>query len=1123
MPFTHLHCHSDFSFLDGVGKSIEYAELAARHGHTHLAITDHGNLHGLPAHRKACERFGIKPIYGCELYINDTRDQTAEIKTKAREEKIDKSMLDPTFSDSHLVVLCQSPEGWKNLLAINHDSVRNGYYYKPRTTNDFVCAHAEGLISTTTCIGSLFNQLALRGDLKRLRALLRKFKDAFGERFYREVHINEMPDQIRANAILKAECDPLGIKPVLACDVHYACLDDANRQDEMIAVHHRLNVADPKAFKLTARNLWFMDPKNAWQLGNKWGYGLDRSEFAHMIVNPGEIADSCAADIYPDSTLKPPAYIDDNGQTVTDGFALLLSMAKAGYKARSWVTQSSPLYAEQLKRELQVVRKLGLADFFLVTWDVVRECMSRNVLVWTRGSGCASLLAALIGITPIDPIRFGLLFERFMDPSRPNAPDFDLDINASRRQEIIDWLTTKYGGPQGERIARICAISTYGLKSALRDVLQRRGVDISIAARLADATDKMEEAVGFPISKAEQVLAGATVSGRDAAVTAAFDELKKHSPTHAEFMDQNRDMVRGALTMVGRVRSRTLHAAGFVIGPSDLVEHVPIDRAGTKNDPIITTAWTEGQHASDISPTGLLKLDLLGLETVAVVDLARSLIVKRYGKAALLKMDPWKIDYNDPATVAEFRSGDGFGLHQLGNADQMLARFVKDIRPDGIADIVAAVAAFRPGSMDFIARARGKEPIPKLHPAFDKIVADTKGVLIYQEQIMLVLNTLGGIPLRDAYSCIKAISKKKEKDVAKYRDTFNANATRKIGAGLTQKVWESVEAFAGYGFNKAHAASYAALSWQTAYLRAHFPSEFWLAWLSRTPNKPEGRDKVRKVEILMRHARSRGCKLIAPIVGVSGSRWQALKDGRLLAPLSLIVGIGDAAADGIVEAFREHKWSNLYEFLKWAETHGRMVSSRALTSMAQAGALRKWCSVSHAIDAASVYAEAKKSKVNGTRADQTKAAIEGQARHYRTTIDDEETESSFERHAFGFVFWRDPWEMKGRRAYAEQLIADGRLPEDTRSGDRVRGKRRAFCVRNVRKHTDKKGNAMGFLDLETATGRSVRGVVFSRVWEGCRKRIAEDRVYLIRGEYGSDGAYLLEGKDPVISLDEAMK
>lgn len=1131
MSFAHLHCHSDYSFLDGVGKSIEYAEIAARNKHNALALTDHGNLYGLPEHRRACKDRGIKPIAGCEFYVNDTRDQTKEIITAARGQKIDKSVLDPTFTDAHLVLLAMSPEGWKNMLKVNHDAVRNGYYYKPRTTHDFVCSNAAGLVATTTCIGSLFNRLALRGDEQGLGKLLRQFKDAFGDRFYREVHLNELPDQKKANAVLARHCDRLGIPAFLAADVHYACKGDDARQDEMIAVARRLKVDDPKGFKLSTRDLWFTGPRDIYQLQQKWGYGHTRNEIAAWCAAAGEIADRCEADIYPDDTLKPPRYIGDDGKPVKDSVAHLNALAAEGYRRRvlgGGGVAKPEVYAERLRYEREAVAKLGLADFYLVTLDVVRFCRSRGIMVWTRGSGTASLLAALIGITPIDPVRFGLLFERFLDPDRPSPPDFDLDIDSSRRQEVIDWLTKKYGGPNGERIARICSVQTYGLRSALRDVLGSRGADPGVAARLADCADRMEPAVGAPVPRVERELADATVPERAAVLDKAIAELSEVARADdREFIGNNTPLVRDALTMVGRARGRSTHAAGFVVGPDDLVNHVPIDRAVSDGDKVITTAWTEGQHAQDIGPTGLLKLDLLGLETLAAVDAAAKFASERTGRDVVSEIDGWSMDYADPKTLAELRTGDGFGLHQLQETNQGLARFLKDLRPTRVEDLIAAVAAYRPGSMEhlgeFVERARGRAPTPVVHPVYDDETSETRGIIIYQEQIMRLLNRLAGFPMRKAYKVIKAISKKDEKTITASREEFERGAAAaKVPQAVIDRVWKDIAASAGYSFNKAHAASYGTLSWATAYLRGRYPTEFWWAWLSRTPNetKGKGKNKVRKAEILMRRARARAVPLVAPAAGRSTGQWRVLKDGRLLAPLSLVIGVGPDAANETHEAWKTHRWKDLWSFLAWCESHGRVLSSRAVAALAHAGALREWCPVPYAVDAVAVYAEVKATRRDGMRWEQARDAVTQRPLDYLTTIPDEETETAFERQAFGFSFWRDPWECSGRREFALSLIASGRVAPDNPTGDRIRGKRRPMCVRDIRLHKDKRRREMAFVELETVTGRSIKGVVFSSVWSP--GVFVRDRVYLVMGEFDKDGSYLIGGSTPAVPIDDVM-
>lgn len=1134
MRYAHLHCHTDHSFLDGVGRSDEYAEIAASLGMTALACTDHGgSMHGLPAHRRACKKFGIKPIYGGEFYVNDEREKSQEAYAEARAQKKStagsvagyKELLDPTFTDAHLILLAQDAAGWKNLLKINHESVKNGFYYRPRTTHDLVCEHSEGLIATTACVGSLFGRYARANDLARLRPLLRKFKDAFGDRFFYEVQYNEMPEQKKVNAILRAECTPLGIKPVLTSDVHYACVGDDARQDEMIAVSRWSRVDAPDAFKLTTRSLHLSRPRDAGLMATKYGYDEGRDFIAAASVNAAEVADRCGADIYGDGSLRPPHYIDEHGKRPADPFEYLKKLAVDGYRQRIMGKGlDSPEYRERLKRELSVIRSMRMTDFYLVTWDVVRECKAKGIFVWTRGSGCASLVAACVGITALDPIRFGLLFERFVDPSRPNAPDFDLDIDAARRYEIIEWLEKKYGGPDGERIARICSVQTFGIRAAVRDVLKCRGVAEHISAKLAAATESMKPAVGFPVPQAEIDLGDAKVADRSAVLDKTVEELREVAPPEIkDWINANEPTLRGALTMVGRARGQSLHAAGFVVSPEPIVNLVPVSSAAEPNSKrrIAVTSWSEGQASQDLSDTGLMKLDLLGLDTCSAVSSCVAEATRRHGRDVLAELDAWSMDFSDEKVVAEFMTGNGFGLHQLQEQGQQLAALVKKLRPKSVDDIVAAVALYRPGAMDhmdeFIARSSGSQAVPAFDPVYDEITAGTYGILVYQEQIMFLLNRVGGIPLRDAYGIIKAISKKQSEKIEKGRAAFIAGAEKTVGPDRAKDLFESVMAFAGYGFNKAHAASYGVLSWITAYLRAHYPLEFWWAWLCRTVNKSQGtqaKDPERKMEVMMKRARAAGITLYSPLLGRSSSQWRITENGGLLAPLSLISGIGDRAADLLFEAAQNVQWTDLWSFLYWVEKNSKVCNAKVVKCLATAGALRKLAPLDLAFDAANAFGVSKATKAE-SRSQMAQRLIEQHPAEFRLTRPDPESYAVLERQALGFTFWRDSWSINDRSRKAEQLESEGRI---VRAGTtNLNGKRRAFAVTGIKRHIDRKGNEMGFLTLAPRSGPSVKGVVFASVWK--HVTIRPDKVYLIRGNFNERGDYVAEGGDSFADLD----
>lgn len=1106
--FAHLHCHTDHSFLDGVGRSVEYAELAARAGHTHLACTDHGNLYGLPEHRRACERFGLRPVYGCEMYVNDRRDETAALKAAARSAPVAAGAKDPEFSDNHLVLLCENNAGWRNLLSLNHDSVRNGYYYKPRTTHDLVLSHAEGLFASTACMGSRFGQLALAGRSAELREMLGRFRDAFGDRFFVEVHVNEIPDQKTINGVLLHEARRLRLPCVFASDVHYACRGDVARQDEMIAVARHTALNDPKAWRLEARHLWFTDPDNAFAFARSVGMEFGKREWSAWVAASQEIAERCSADIYGDGSLRPPRYIDESGLPVENPYALLARLAVDGLRAR--FPGGVPLeYVSRLKHELSVIRRLGLADFYLVTMDVVRECKARGVMVWCRGSGCASLVAAAIGITPIDPLRFRLLFERFVDPSRPQAPDFDLDIDSAKRDAIMAWLVGKYGGPGGVNISRISAVSTFGFKAALRDVLWAHGVSGGVAASLSSVLNDHQ------VKPLQDKLSDVGVEAREGVIDEAVAALREHCPARlAPALDANAPLVRAALSMVGRARNRQKHAAGFVVAPGPVEEFIPIDRIGSGSEAEFVTAWGEGQASQDIAGTGLLKLDLLGLNTISAASMCIALASRRTGRDVAAEVDGWNMDFSDPAVLREYRSGLGFGLHQLGESDQTLAAFVAKLKPRGVDDVVASVALYRPGAMafldDYLSRAHGLSDAASVHPLYDELMADTHGIIVYQEQVMYVLHRLGGIPLREAYNVIKAISKKKKDAIHASRAVFISNARSLHGLSEAEAagIFDVIERFAGYGFNKAHSASYAVLSWVTAYLRAKYPVEFWWAWLCRVPNKAAVKSGgERKIELYLRAA-SRSVRLVAPRVGLSGAAWRSGKD-CLVAPLTLCLGVGAGAATAIDDAWRVHRWPDFFAFLRWAEANRRACSSGALLALARCNAFRAWVPHARACDLVSAWTGFKVSKKGGSRTDQLERALADAPLEVAPSPEGDEISMALERLGLGFTFWFSPWVVNKRAAKLAALVAADRVAGE--SEPRLRGRRRGFLVQAARVTKDSRGREMAFLSARSASDRSVKMICFSSVWGSLRHRPRPDRVYLVAGEFDPKGCYIVSG------------
>lgn len=1102
--FCHLHLHTDRSMLDGVGRSSEYAELAAEAGHPALAITDHGGLYGLPEHRRACKKVGIKPIFGCEQYLNDDR-ANSKGKRLTQDEKV---AMDPTFVDSHLVTLAMTNAGWKNLLKINHDSVLNGYHYQPRTDTEFVLRHSEGLIVTTACLGSQFGRYAAQGETKKLRDLLGKYKDALGDRFYCEIHINELPLQQKVNVQLLREASQLKIPFILTSDVHYACAGDAHLQDQMIAVSRNTPVDDPKSFKVEARHLYYSGVEAAIRLNRDTRCGVPERLIRAAADNAFLLASRIDADIYPaGGGLSPPRYIRPDGTETTDPLKDLREAVIAGFGdrvARHVPKDRLPAYSERLKHELSIIRRCGMADFYLVTADICREARERGIFVWTRGSGCASLVAAAVGITRVDPVRFGLLFERFVDPSRANAPDFDLDIDSTRREELVDWLSAKYGGKDRERIARISSLSTFGLKAAIRDVCKAVGVDAKLASRVSSVTDDLPPTV-------ESSLADATPKERPELIRAAEGEFRKLlDPADAElFFATNRQAAVDSLTMVGRVRGRSKHAAGYVVAPGPLVEYLPIDKIGSGDESVYVSAWGEGQALQDISETGLMKIDMLGLEACAVISEAVTSISANTGRdreSVLEEIDGFAMDFQDDAVLAEYRMGDGVGLHQLGTQGRKLATIVARLSLRSVLDLAAAIALYRPGSMahvePFIDRSRGRELVPKVHPIVDEILKETFGIAVYQEQVMILNNKIGGIPLRTAYDIIKAISKKKLEKIKAAREEFVSGAGR---AGLHEteasRIFTDIESFAGYGFNKAHAVSYAILSWITAYLRCRYPTEFWLAVLNRTDNEGASKNKKeteRKIEVVMRAAARAGIELRPPSIAGSSSKWVRVEDKVLLAPLSLIPGVGDGSAEAVHDAWQRHRWPKVWGFLRWADENRKLCNSKAVVGMACVGAM---CGAFPATpihpcsarDIATYFAESKKkSKIKDLE-----SAMVTDRKSVLRTVKDDEIAMSIERTGLGFNFWRSPWNVLDRAGKVQRMRDAHKLP--LASEKSANGKRWPFIVNGIHVHKDRKGNKMGFLTMATPEGDSVKGVCFSSIWG--KESVVAGAAYLVSGSF----------------------
>ena len=544
-----------------------------------------------------------------------------------------------------------------------------------------------------------------------------------------------------------------------------------------------------------------------------------------------------------------------------------------------------------------------------------------------------------------------------------------------------------------------------------------------------------------------------------------------------------------------------------------------------KNEHVICTSWGEGQASTDISPAGLMKLDLLGLDTITVVSKCIALASKRYKRNVWNEIDSWTMDFSDEKVAAEFATGRGVGLHQLSEVDQGLAKFAKELKPKCIEDLTAMIAMYRPGSIEFLEqykrRAHGREDVDPVHPMYDEIVKETYGIIVYQEQIMHILNKIGGVELRTAYQIIKAISKKKDSAIQSARAEFVSGAIKHdMRESDANEIFDLIEKFAGYGFNKAHAASYAELSWITAYLRANYTIEFYASLLNSTPNKSKTKKGVqqdRKVEVVMRQAQSCGIKILPPAIGLSSGSWRIGKNNSLIAPMSIVNSVGENVGDALRDAHKDHSFENIFEFLEWIESRKGVCNAGALKSCAKAGAFRTFnIPPAQAHDLIIAWTGFRPSKKNGTQTEQLKNLLEEDGGEVYRTVLDPEIRMIFEREAMGFAFWCNPWNMNSRTEKILLLAKEGRIK--SHSDRRFRDKRRPFLVTAIRPHVDKNGGNMAFLSLSTIDGESIKGVAFARTWKKCRMQV--DNIYLLSGTFDPKGDYMISDiKRPAINID----
>ena len=893
VPFTHLHVHSHYSLLDGAGKIDALISRAKELGMTALALTDHGNMHGSLEFYQKCVAAGIKPIPGYEAYIAPGHRQ-------------DHSSAHGV-NNYHLTLLATNKTGFHNLIMLATKASLEGFYRKPRIDKEILTEFNEGLICLSGCVaGEIARQIyAGQGSEEALAAATetaRWYKNLFGDRYYIEIQDHGLEIQRAVLPGLYQIAEKLDIPLVATNDVHYVLREDSDAQDILLCINTGKFRTDVSRMRMESDQFYLRSGKEML---------ASFADHPEAISNTVAIADRC------DVTLELgkrffPNFTPPDGKSSDD---YLRELCMTGLKRR--YADNPKRYKDgvftdevmaRLDRELSVISKLGFANYFLIVWDFVRFAEERGIQRTARGSGVGALVCYALNLSHVCPLEFDLLFERFLDENRLEAPDIDIDFDKQRRGEILDYVKEKYGLAN---VAQIGTFATMAAKMSIKDVgraLSMPLTQVNEVTKLVPDTPKMT-------------------------LKKAFEE----TPELLKLYTENRDvheLLDYAKKLEGLARSAGTHACAVVIASRPLTDFVPIQRMVGKEDDV--TQWAAG----DVEAAGLLKMDFLGLRNLTILSNAMTLVELSTGE----KIDPYRFPLDDKMTYELLCRGETKGVFQLesGGMRELLSR----MKPDNFRDIIATLALYRPGPLeggmvsDYIDVKHGRKKAVYAHPVMEDVLAETNGVMVYQEQIMRIFNRLGNIPLSKSYSVIKAISKKKQEKIEKNREDFVRGAQEN---GLTEKaareIFALIENFARYGFNKSHSTAYARIAYITAYLKAHYPAEFMAALLNGDIDKREFLKKDSTVEHL-EDCKRMGIEVIPPDVNSSFGDYR-VREGKITFGLTAIKGCGTDAVAELVRAREEGgPYKNLFDFYERVDV--KTVGRAFVESMIKAGAFDSW-------------------------------------------------------------------------------------------------------------------------------------------------------------------------------------
>ncbi|QQO11079.1 DNA polymerase III subunit alpha [Breznakiella homolactica] len=1034
--FVHLHVHSDYSLLDGAASVKALAEKAASLGMKHLAITDHGNMFGVLKFQEECEKAGVHAIIGSEFYM-------------APGSRFEKAGSEYRNKYYHLVLLAASGEGYRNLMKLSSYSYTEGFYHKPRIDEELLVKYSGGLICLSACIAGEIPQLILENKIDDAEKRARWFLDLFGEgNFYLELQDHGIAEQKKINPILAEIARRTGIPLVATNDIHYLEREDSVAQDILLCISTNRKRNEEKRMRFEGDQFYF---KTAEEMAALF------PEYPEAISNSVRIAERCVTEIPKPGPLLPDFDIPE-GFSDADEYMRYLTME--GLKVR--YSDITGEIRERAEYELDIIIKMGFTGYFLIVADFINWAKSQDIPVGPgRGSGAGSIVAYALRITDIEPLKYNLLFERFLNPERISMPDFDVDFCYERRGEVIDYVTNKYGK---NRVGQIITFGTLKARAVIKDVA--RALDISLdeanmIAKLIPEDPKMTLEKAF-------------------AQESRLKELEEN-PKYAE-------LFAIARKLENKNRHSSLHAAGIVIGKTDLTDYVPLYRDSKTGT--VATQFTMDQ----LEDCGLVKMDFLGLKTLTLIKNTEKLVKKRGGELASFNSDA--IPEGDGITYRMLGEGKSTCVFQFES--QGMQNILKQAKPNKIEDLIALNALYRPGPMayipQFVESKWGRQAIVYPDKTLEAILQETYGVIVYQEQVMQVAQIIAGYSLGQADLLRRAMGKKKAEVMIKEKSRFIEGSKEK---GFSEKdadrIFEILVPFAGYGFNKSHAAAYSMVAYHTAFLKANFPAEFMAANLTNeitsTDKLPEYIDEVRKMDI----------PIDPPDVNRS-DRYFTVVDGRIVYGLLGIKGLGDASAEEIVACRKEGPYTDFMDFLERVDI--KTVGKKVIELLIKTGAFDQF-GVSRAtlagnLERAVEYAQNKKAdkKFGQSSLFEDTGEKEYPDFEFEEFPEWERNEQlSIEKELIGFYFSGHP--MDEYRAFWERAVSLDLAHLERSSTDR--DYTLVGIIKSLRPYQTKKGRWMGFGSLGDYNG-DIDLTFFPDTWEKCRDKLAVDRIIAIKGK-----------------------